>query len=184
MRSSRPSSIALLATLPDVPLLDLVGRPSAGDELQPVAARTSTLDVGGEDLDRITRLESGVERYETAVDLGANAAMPDVGVNRVGEVDRRRSDRQLDDLALRREDEDLVLIEIELQVRHELRRVGCLLLPLDDAVQPREVATRRILLVVPVGRHAMLGAGVHLPGAQLHFERLALRPTTVVCNDW
>ena len=68
------------------------------------------------------------------------------------------------------------LIEIELQVRHELRRVGCLLPPLDDAVQPREVATRRILLVVPVGRHAMLGAGVHLPGAQLHFERLALRP--------
>ena len=36
-----------LATLPDVPLLDLVGRPSAGDELQPVAARPapSTLEV-------------------------------------------------------------------------------------------------------------------------------------------
>ena len=39
----------------------------------------------------------------------------DLGVDRVGEVDRRRAARQREDLALGREDEDLVLLEVDLQ---------------------------------------------------------------------
>ena len=56
-----------------------------------------------------------VERHQPAVDPRADAAVPDLGVDRVGEVDRRRAGRQRDDLALRREDEDLVLLEVDLQ---------------------------------------------------------------------
>ena len=83
-----------------------------------------------------------------------------------------------DDLALGREDEDLVLLEVDLQVLHELVGVGGLRLPVDDPVQPRDVGRGPggAVLVLPVGGDALLGAGVHLVGADLHLERLALRP--------
>ena len=73
---------------------------------------------------------SGTSRPLTA---RADATVADLGVDRVREVDRRRARRQRDDLALRREDEDLVLFEVDLQALHELGRVGRLLLPVDDA---------------------------------------------------
>ena len=48
-------------------------------------------------------------------------------------VDARR---QGDDLALGREDVDLVLLEVELQGLEELDGVGGLLLHVDDALEP------------------------------------------------
>jgi hypothetical protein len=46
--------------------------------------------------------------------------MPDLGVHRVGEVDRGRARRQADDLALRREDVDLLRPDLEAQAVEEL----------------------------------------------------------------
>ena len=146
------------------------------DELQPVAARARALDLAGEDLDGVARRERGVERHEAAVDPGADAPVADVGVDRVGEVDRRGAGGERDDLALGREDEDLVVLEVDLQRLHELAGVGGLLLPVDHALQPEQVLGRLALLVAPVRGDAVLGAPVHLLGADLHLDRLARRP--------
>ncbi len=117
-----------------------------------------------------------VERHEPAVDLGADAGVADLGVHGVGEVDRRRPDRQRHDATLRREHEDLVLLEVGLQALHELRRVGDLGLPVDDAVQPVDVVGRRAVLVGPVGGDAPLRPLVHLAGPDLHLDGLAVGP--------
>src|SRR3546814_8651027 len=50
--------------------------------------------------------------------------------------------------------------------------------PVDDAVEPGHVGDRRagaVVLVLPVRGDALLGARVHLVGADLHLHRLALR---------
>jgi hypothetical protein len=101
----------------------------------------------------------------------------DFGVDRIREVDWCRPRRQRDDLALRREDEHLVLLEVDLQRLHELARIGRLLLPVDDPLEPRHVLGRRVLLLVPpVGGDAVLGAPVHLLRPDLHLDGFALWP--------
>jgi len=50
---------------------------------------TGRRGLGGEDLDRVGRIEPGVQRYQASVDLGPDAAVADLGVDGVGEVDRR-----------------------------------------------------------------------------------------------
>ena len=102
--------------------------------------------------------------------------MADVGVNRVGEVDRRRPSRQHLHLPARRERVDLFGIEIDLEVGQELLRIADLLLPLEQLPQPLEVllvaaGADAPFLVFPVRRDAFLGAPIHFLGANLHFER-------------
>ena len=78
-----------------------------------------------------------------AVDLRADAAVADVGVDLVGEVERRRARRQRLDLALGREDEDLVLEQVDLQGVHELLGVRQLLLPVQQASAASAACRRR-----------------------------------------
>src|SRR5204863_520173 len=79
-------------------------------------------DLGGEDLHEVAALQPVVERDDPAVDLRADHTVADVGVNRVGEVDRRRARRQYLHLALRREDVDLVREEVGAEGLEELAR--------------------------------------------------------------
>ncbi len=62
--------------------------------------------------------------------------MPELRVDRVGQVDRCRSGRQSDDPALGGEDENLVRVEIRRQRLDKLTRVLRLALPIKQAVQP------------------------------------------------
>ena len=64
-------------------------------------------------------LSSRARRRHASVDSRALAMEANLGVHREREVDRRRALRQLDHVARRREDEDLVLIQIELQELEE-----------------------------------------------------------------
>ena len=54
-----------------------------------------------DDLDLVAVLQFGHQRHDAAVDLGADAGVADIGVDRVGEIDRRRAARQRDQPALR-----------------------------------------------------------------------------------
>ncbi len=114
--------------------------------------------------------------------------MADLGVHRVGEVDRRRAVRQGDDVALRREDVDLARADLEPQRLEELPRVTGLALPVEKLSQPGHLAERVGLvrhrgaalaadgvLVLPVRRHAQLGPTVHQVRADLDLDRLAAR---------
>ena len=63
-----------------------------------------------DDFDQVAVVEQGAQRHEAAVDLGADGLVAEVGVDRVGEVDRGRALGQLDQLALGGEGEDAVLV--------------------------------------------------------------------------
>ena len=128
-------------------------------------------------------LQLVVQRHDLAVDLRADAAVADLGVDLVGEVQRRRPGGQRLDLALGREDEDLLVEEVDLEVLHELLRVGELLLPVEHRAQPLQLrlalrdlhaAAAGVGLVEPVRGDAELGQLVHLARADLDLQRQPL----------
>ena len=166
----------LLAALALEPLADaLLGR-GALDEIQPVPAGP-VRTLRGEDLDDLAVLQRVFEGHHAAVDLRADASVTDLGVDAVGEVDRRGARGQVDDVAARREDVDLVLEQVDLDRVEEGLSVPHLVLPLEQAAQPRQLLVEaRVLatfLVSPVGGDAELGDTVHLVGADLDLDGLA-----------
>ena len=126
-----------------------------------------------------------LEGDQPAVDAGADGAVADLGVDGVGEVDRRRPDRQRLDLAARGEDVDLGPVDLEPQGLEELPRVVDLALPVEQLAHPRHVvvvagavgvdALAAVLLVLPVRGDAVLRPPVHGVGADLHLHGLAVR---------
>ena len=85
-----------------------------------------------------------MQRRDPAVDLGALALEPDFGVHVEGEIDRGRALGQPLHVALRREDEDLVLVEVDLQELEKLLgRVG-VLLQLEQLAEPAEVLVQLV----------------------------------------
>ena len=179
------------------------------DEVQPVPVRARLLGLGGEDLHRVAVVEGRLQRDEAAVDPGADGAVADVGVDRVGEVDRGGAVREGDDLAARREDEDLGAGQVVAERVEELGRVLGLALPVDELAQPGHLGG--VLARLDLGLAARL---VGLPLARtgpwacmssLYFQcaatpysaRLCMPqvricsstglppgPMTVVCSDW
>ena len=133
--------LGVVARLGLEPGADLVARARRLDQRQPVARRAA-LALGGEDLDDVAGLQLVVQRDDLAVDLGADAAVADVGVDLVGEVQRRRAGGQRLDLALGREDEDLLLDQLAAQVVGELARVVRVALPVEQRLQPLELRRR------------------------------------------
>jgi hypothetical protein len=181
--ASRPRDDGVLPPFAVEVGADLRTGPGRDGELQPVAGRAGVLGLGGQHLDRVAVGELVVERDEAAVDPGADAAVADLGVDRVREVDRGRPGRQPDDLPLRGEDEHLVLVEVDLERLEVVARLGDLLLPLEQLLDPGQLVgplavgpgPRRVL-VLPVGGDPELGGLVHRAGADLDLERAALRP--------
>ena len=150
----------LVAVLALEPLADLLAGVAGPDDVQPVARR-AVLALGRDDLDDVAVLQPVVERDEAVVDLRADRAVADVGVDPVGEVERRRAGRQVLDVALRGEHEDLVLEDVELDALDELGRVrlGDVALPVHELAQPGELRVVLAVglgafLVAPVGRDA------------------------------
>ena len=126
-----------------------------------------------------------VERHQPTVDLRPGTAVPDLGVDGVGEVDGRRAGRQRDHVTARGEHVGLGAVDLEAQRLQELARVLDLALPVEELLDPRHVvevaglvgvdAGPAVLLVLPVRGHAVLSPAVHAEGADLHLDRLALR---------
>ena len=170
----------LVAVLALEPLADLFAGVTGADDVQPVARR-AVLALRRDDLDDVAVLESIVERDEPVVHLRADRAVADVGVDAIGEVERRRAGRQVLDVALGREHEDLVLEDVELDALDELGRVRLrdVALPVHELAQPGELGVVLAVglgafLVAPVGGDADLGHLVHLVGPDLDLERLAV----------
>src|SRR5438105_4599018 len=102
-------------------------------------------------------------------------------VHREREIDRRCSFGQLDHIAGRREDENLVLVKIELEELEELVRRLRIELELEHLPEPLEraielVGAARIFLESPVRRDSVLRGAVHLAGANLNLEQLTPWP--------
>ena len=98
----------------------------AGDD-EAFPARVGLAAAGGDDLDLVAVFQLVAQRDDLAVDLGADAVVADLAVHLVGEVDRRGAARQLDQVALGGEAEDLVAVQFQLGVVEEvLRALGIL----------------------------------------------------------
>src|SRR3954469_19709295 len=102
-------------------------------------------------------------------------------VHRECEIDRSRALRQLYHVTGRREHEDLVLIQVELEELQEL--VGSLgvHLQLEHLPKPGEmtielVPSRFFALVPPVRGDAIVRGTMHLARADLDLEELSTRP--------
>jgi hypothetical protein len=144
---------------------------------EPVAARRLVL--AGDDLDDLAVGELVSERDDAPVHLGAAAAVPERGMDAVGEIEGRRPVRQVDHLALGREDVHPVGKEF---APHALDQVAVgvgarALLRLEEPAHPLDLAlVRRVrratLLVAPVRGDAEFGVLVHLLGADLHLDAL------------
>ena len=120
-----------------------------------------------------------MERRDTAVDLGAVTAQSHFGMDGEGEVDRGSTGRQALHVAFRREDEDLVLVQIDLEELEELFGRVRVLLKLDELPEPAEVLVQLVrtasFLVDPVRGDPVLRGPVHLTGPNLDLVRLSAR---------
>ena len=168
------------------PLLDARPRRGGGHVTQrrchPVAAGATLL--GGENLHLLTGVEIVVERHDVAVHLGAPAAVPHFGVDVVGEIHRRGAGFQIHHMAVRGEHVDPVADQAVLElVDHGVGVVAQLVVPLQHLAQPGDALLvgaalapgLAAFLVAPVGAHAELRLFVHVEGADLHLQHLALR---------
>ena len=80
--------LGVLARLGAEPLLDLVAGARRLDQGQPVPGGAA-LALGGEHLDDVPGLQLVVQRDDLVVHLRPHAAVADVGVDLIGEVERR-----------------------------------------------------------------------------------------------
>src|SRR5215510_294225 len=97
----------------------------------------------------------------------------------VGEIDRRRAARQGDQIAFRREREDLVLEHLQLGMLEKFLRARSMVEDVEQLAQPAILPTigaRLLLPVYPMGRDAQLGDLMHLVRADLHLDALPLGP--------
>ena len=166
----------LLSTFLLEPGADLLGGSGGLDETEPVTAGTMR-PLGSEDLNDVTVLKRIVERHHPAVGLGPDAAVPDLGMDPVSEVDRGRTTRQGEYITLGGEDEDLVAKHVDLDRIHELLGVEHLFLPVHQLAEPGEALVHLALFfgalfVSPVRGHAPLRGLVHLVGSDLDLHRL------------
>jgi hypothetical protein len=145
---------------------------------QPVALGFA--DLAGDDLDGLAADRRMIERHQAAVQLRAATAMPDIGVDVVGEIEHGRAFRQVHDLALRRQQVDAVLDHFGLQTG-EQRGIGFGIgLGLEHVAQAGNLALERgvaaaAFLVAPVRGDAEFGVFVHFRRADLDLQRLAFR---------
>jgi len=102
--------------------------------------------------------------------------VPDLGVDAIREVDRRRIGREVQHITLGREHVDLVLEQVDLHRVQERLRVADLVLPLEEASEPGQLLVEaRVLAAFLVGpvratpnRHTM-----HFVRPDLDLDRLA-----------
>ena len=104
-----------------------------------------------------------------------------LGVDQKGEIQRRSPLGQLLDVPGRGVDIDLVLEEVHFQRVHEFARIRLVALAFKNFPQPGELlqilaVDPALFLVQPVRGHAVLGLAVHVLGADLNFDALALGP--------
>ena len=136
---------------------------------------------GDNDLDSLSGGQLCIERHQGAVNLGAAAAMAEVGVYAVGEVYRCRTARQVDHPSLRRQHVNRLVEGGLFVVPDPVRSVGGVVSPAQQLAQPGDFLVVAVLggrlaafFVAPVGGDAKLGVVVHFARPDLNFNRPAV----------
>ena len=160
---------ALVDPVPDA-ALGLVRHHEAG----PIGV--GRLALRGQDLDLLARLQVVAQRHHLAVGLGADAVVAHLGVDLEGEVDRRRPARQRDEVAAGREDVDLLVVQVEVELADEL--VGVVGRGrLQEVAHPGVTSPRSGPPPPPAGEPSP-------PGASLYFQWAATPRSATSCISW
>src|ERR1700730_17115279 len=107
--------------------------------------------------------------------------LADLRMDAISEIDHGRAERKIEEVALRRKNEDLFGEEVVLDGREKFLRVLQILLPLDQPPQPREalgiarLRRPRALLITPMRRDSEFRDLMHLARANLHLHPLPTR---------
>ena len=97
----------------------------------------------GQDFDDVAVVQLRVVARDAVIHLRADHRVADGRVDGIGEVDRRGAGGQADDLALRREDEDLVVEHVDLEGVDIVVGLGVLLV-LEQAAHPLKFLFRSL----------------------------------------
>ena len=127
------------------------------------------------DLNRVARVQLLAYRDVTSVDSAAHTFVAYTRVYAVGKVENRGTLGEFYQVALRSEHKHLVLIQIHLELVHQLQVVVALkrrAYVAQPLVQSRFALNA---LVSPMGSQTSLGNLVHAFGSDLHFHPLVLR---------
>jgi hypothetical protein len=134
--------------------------------------------LGKNDLDTLSGGQWRVQRHQRAINLGTAAAVAEIGVHTVREIDRRRAARQIDDPALRGQDVDRLVKGRLLVLPDPVRGVGHFITPGQQLAQPGDLFVVAVfgpglaaLLVAPVRSNTQFRVAMHLASTDLHFER-------------
>ena len=136
----------------------------------------------GQNFDRIAAGQLMLQRNDFSVDLRADTMVADLGVNRIGKIDRGGSFRHFFDHSFGREHIDHVVKQIEFHRIHELPVVRQILVPFDELAQPTEdlavlvVDPARCSLYFQCAAMPYSATTMHFFRTNLKFDMLALRP--------
>ena len=163
------------------------GRTGAAGDGQRAPFRMRGRRRAADHLDHVAIGQRVAQRAKLTVDLDADGGVADVGMDRIGEVERHGAARQADQPALGREDEHLVDEHFQLGVLDQVLGVAAVFEHLDQVAQiDQRIATAGGfhglgveavggVLVAPVGGDAVLGDPIHRLGADLHLDAHAAR---------
>ena len=158
---------------------DARARPRRAHEAQPcrLGARVGI----GHHLDDISAVQFGTQGSRLVVDDSRDSLIPHVTVNGIGKIDHRRSPRQRHDAVLGCEDKHILGKEVEPHMVEKLVRIQCLLLDVEQALEPvgwlGVLAVCRglqglfvLAFVEPVGSHPRFCYLVHRVGTHLELD--------------
>ncbi len=160
-------------------LADFGARFRAHDKVKPGGVRACTRC--GNNLYRLATRQRLRQRVGLSIDACAYAGVADIGMYRIGEVDRRRTGRQLNDAPFRCENVNLIREEIGFNAFDKFKGATCALLELKQALHPAlgadlcGGAALAVLFISPVCRNPHLRHLVHIFSTDLHLNRHAVR---------
>ena len=142
-------------------------------DIQPLL--TGLLIGGSEYLHLITTLQLLTDRHHPSVDTSARTGITDLRMDMVGKVEHRSPHRKLMQVATRRKDKDLILVEFHLKLVHRLHAVRTLQHVSDSSEPLVEPCLTLHTLIAPMGSHTSLSNLVHTFRAYLHLHPFLLR---------
>src|SRR5471032_1703059 len=186
-RSNSSSRICLPAILFTEPVMDLRTAAAGGNvteiRIQPVTAWIGVLL--GDDFNLVTHAQLISKRHDAPANFRPNAAVSDIAMNMVSEVERRRAHRQVDNIAFRRKHVNAIVEYLTAHFIKHFARVSHLFLPRDKLTQPGNTAFvaaaaaphhGSAFFVLPMRRDAQFGIFMHLACTDLYFQRFTAWP--------
>ncbi|MBA7690946.1 hypothetical protein ES703_99482 [subsurface metagenome] len=138
---------------------------------------TGSLMFRSNNLHRVTVVQHSVKGHNFTIDPGTHTVEAYFGMDLKGHIHRRSSNRQLDEIALGRENKYLVVEQVNPEEFQKLLRSGLFILHyFHQLPQPADLAVHRsdvpvvVFLIAPVGRHPDLGGLIHLLGPYLNLH--------------